>query len=42
MTDFSETVRATQKHRAHEHRISFYAGCVVGGLLMLFAVQVMV
>jgi hypothetical protein len=39
MTEHELMARAVQKHRAHEHRLSFYAGCVVGGLLMLFAVQ---
>lgn len=30
-------VQQIQKRRAHEHRISFYAGFVVGGIAMLVA-----
>jgi hypothetical protein len=33
--------QAVNRHRAREHRLSFYAGCVVGGLLMLFATKAM-
>ena len=43
MTDFGHYLmaRAVAKQRAREHRLSFYAGCVVGGMMMLFAVQAM-
>jgi len=40
-TRYADVVRAVQRLRAREHRIAFYAWCVVGGLLMLFATKAM-